>query len=78
MQDMRNTESFKKYLGKEKYYHSFLVFFQGEMERKGWEAVLNEYLFAGDGKANNLLGRMYAGMSHLRFMYLTYVLPITH
>ncbi len=63
---MSKPESFKKYLGKEKYYPDFLVFFQGEMEKNGWENVLNECLFAGDEKADDLLGRMYAGVCTLQ------------
>ena len=61
MEDMSNPEHFQKYLGKEKYYGDFLIFWQSEMEKKGWESVLNEYLFAGDNKADDLLTRMYAG-----------------
>jgi hypothetical protein len=61
VQDMTNPEHFKKYLGKDKYYHDYLVFFQKEMEQKGWENVLNEYLFAGDERADDLLTRTYAG-----------------
>jgi hypothetical protein len=61
LQDMSNPENFKKYFGQEKYYHDFLVFFQGEMEKKGWENVLNEYVIAGDERAEEILGRLYAG-----------------
>ena len=63
VQDMSNPEHFKKYLGNEKYYHSFLVFFQQEMEKKGWENVLNEYVFKGNDRADNILVRMFAGLS---------------
>jgi len=31
---------------------------QNEMEKKGWENVLNEYVFAGDERADDLLGRL--------------------
>jgi len=58
---MTNPENFKKYLGKGEYYHDFLVFWQGEFEKKGWENVLNEYVFAGDERADDMLGRLYAG-----------------
>lgn len=64
VQDMSNPDHFQKYLGNEKYYHDFLVFFQMEMESKGYEEVLNEYLFAGNEKADDLLGRMYGGFFH--------------
>jgi len=65
VQDMSVPENFKKYLGKEKYYRDFLVFWQNEMEKKGWENVLNEYVFAGDERADDLLGRLYAGKWHI-------------
>jgi len=60
---MTDPEKFKKYLGKEKYYQDFLVFFQNEMESKGWEEVVQEYLFEGTESADDLLGRLYAGQS---------------
>lgn len=62
LEDMANPENFKKYLGEEKYYHDFLVFWQNEMEKKGWENVLNEYVFAFDERADDLLGRVFAGL----------------
>jgi hypothetical protein len=61
LQDMSDPENFKKYFNQEKYYHDFLVFFQGEMEKKGWEKVLNEYVFAGDERADEIFSRLYAG-----------------
>ncbi|KAE8449639.1 hypothetical protein EG329_007969 [Mollisiaceae sp. DMI_Dod_QoI] len=64
VEDMSDPAHFKKYLGKEKYYHDFLLFFQSEMEKKGWEKTLNEYLFADDERAHDVLGRMYAGFLH--------------
>ncbi|KAF2803118.1 uncharacterized protein BDZ99DRAFT_427605 [Mytilinidion resinicola] len=62
--DMHDPDRFKSYLGKEKYYRDFLVFFEKEIEQKGWENVLNEYVFAGDERAEDLLVRMYAGFLH--------------
>lgn len=61
VQDLSNPENFKKYLGKEQYYHEFLIFFQDEMEKKGWEKTLEEYMFASDELADDILGRMYGG-----------------
>ena len=55
-------ENFTKYYDKEKYYHDYLVFWQKEIEKKGWENVLNEYVFAGDERADDLLGRFYGGI----------------
>ena len=62
--DMHKPERFKTYLGNEKYYHDFLVFFQREIESKGWQDVLTEYVFAGDERADDLLARMYGGFLH--------------
>jgi hypothetical protein len=64
VQDMADREKFKKFLGQEKYFHDYEVFFRGEIEAKGWQAVLNEHLFAGDDHAERLLVRMYAGFYH--------------
>lgn len=61
---MHKPEEYKSYLGKEKYYHDFMIFFQDEIEKKGWENVLNEYVFAGDERADDMLVRMFAGFLH--------------
>jgi hypothetical protein len=62
LEDLTHPENFKKYLYKEKYYKTFLTFWQNEFEKKGWENVLNEYIFAGDERADDLLGRLFAGL----------------
>ncbi|KAF1998184.1 hypothetical protein P154DRAFT_547018 [Amniculicola lignicola CBS 123094] len=62
--DMHIPEQYNKYLGKEKYYHDFLVFFQSEIAKNGWENVLNEYVFKGDDRADDMLVRMFAGFLH--------------
>jgi hypothetical protein len=62
--DMHKPDRFKTYLGKEQYYHDFLIFFQKEIEEKTWQKVLDEYLFARDERANDLLARLYAGFLH--------------
>lgn len=62
---MHGPEKYKTYLGDEKYYHDFLVFFQEEMDKKGWENVLNEYLFKGDEIADDMLVRMYGGQLYI-------------
>jgi hypothetical protein len=62
--NMHDPARFKTYLGKEQYYHDFLVFFQQEMETKGQHTVLHEYLFATDARADDMLARLYAGFLH--------------
>ncbi|ORY19300.1 hypothetical protein BCR34DRAFT_621122 [Clohesyomyces aquaticus] len=64
VQDMHVPERYKVYLGDEKYYHDFLIFFEKEMEEKGWHDVLNEYVFKGDERADDMLVRMFAGFLH--------------
>ena len=61
---MHQLDRFKTYLGKEQYYHHFLVFFQKEIEEKTWQKVLDEYLFARDDRGDDLLARLYAGFLH--------------
>ncbi|KAG8158869.1 hypothetical protein KVR01_011312 [Diaporthe batatas] len=60
-----------RYLGKDQHYPDFLAFFQREIEAKGWEAVVSEYLFSGTEGAEDLLVRLYAGVLHplLQLMY---------
>jgi len=61
--DMNEPTKFKQYLGDEKRYSDFLRFFQGEIEKKGWENVLNEYLFSFDERSDDMLVRLFSGMS---------------
>ncbi|UNI19085.1 hypothetical protein JDV02_005301 [Purpureocillium takamizusanense] len=58
-----------KYLGKGRHYPDFLKFFQGEIDRRGWKAVVAEFLFDDDDggttpKARDMLGRLFAGFLH--------------
>ncbi|KAH8591440.1 hypothetical protein B0O99DRAFT_632065 [Bisporella sp. PMI_857] len=64
VEEMSKPELYKKYLGKGKHYPDFLVFWQNEMDRKGWENVLNEYLFSRSEQAEDLLTRLFAGFLH--------------
>ncbi|KIN05463.1 hypothetical protein OIDMADRAFT_51270 [Oidiodendron maius Zn] len=62
--DMHDPKKYKRYLGSENYYHSFLVFFEQEIDQKGWQQVLNEYIFKGDERADDMLVRMFGGILH--------------
>jgi Questin oxidase-like len=64
VQDMSDRATFAKYLGQEKYFSAYEAFFQKEIEANGWQAVLNEHVFARDEHADALLVRMYAGFLH--------------
>lgn len=54
---------FTEHLGKEGNYPNYLRFFQQEISQKGVADVVNEYLFAEDERADDLLGRLYSGES---------------
>ncbi|KAI1205932.1 uncharacterized protein F4807DRAFT_441007 [Annulohypoxylon truncatum] len=71
VEELQNWETAKKRVGKEQYYPDFLAFFQGEIDKLGWEAVLSEYLFGGDEKSEDMLIRMLAGALHpiIQLMY---------
>jgi hypothetical protein len=82
VQEMHDPAKFKECLGKEEYYHDFLVFFQREIEAKGVEEVLNEYLFKRDERAEDLLVRTFAGMYaiiwNLMYAYMTHIPGFLH
>ncbi|KAL7625541.1 hypothetical protein AAE478_004761 [Parahypoxylon ruwenzoriense] len=54
-----------------RYYPDFLAFFQKEIDRLGWQKVLQEYMFKGDEKSEDMLIRMLAGFLHpiIQLMY---------
>lgn len=64
VRELSDKARFAKYLGKEQYCRDFEVFFQQEIEAKGWEAVVNDHVFSGDEHADRLLVRMFAGFLH--------------
>lgn len=63
VEDMSDYTSYKKYLGDEKYYHDFLIYFQKEIDKLGWKDTLHKHVFAHDAHADDMLVRMFAGIS---------------
>lgn len=63
VEDMSDYSSYKKYLGDEKYYHDFLIYFQKEIDKLGWKDTLHKHVFARDAHADDMLVRMFAGTS---------------
>lgn len=61
VQKLYDPEEFIANLCNIKYYPSYFVFFQREMEEKGYERVVNEYVFKGDERANIMFARLFAG-----------------
>src|SRR5215469_10161996 len=64
VKEMHDPAKFKKLLGQEEYYHNFLIFFQSEIDAKGWSAVINEYCLARDERADDMLVRLFMGFLH--------------
>jgi hypothetical protein len=64
VQSMADPDAFEKFLGKEQYFHDFEDFFRKEIEEKGWEAVVNEHVFARTEHSERILDRMLAGFLH--------------
>lgn len=52
------------YLGKGRNYAAFLRFFQDEIQRIGWQEVLDEYLFKGDERGRDMRSRLFGGLLH--------------
>lgn len=61
VQSLYDQARFKECLGKRNNYPSFLEYFQREIETKGVENVVNQYIFAGDDLAEDMLVRLFGG-----------------
>lgn len=67
---MRDPAFFRECLGKSEFYNDYLHFFQDEIAERGAEEVLKEYVFKGDERADDMLGRMHSGItSYLLFQH---------
>ena len=75
VEDLYDPAKYRKYLKNQRYYHDYLVFFQKEIDKKGYEEVINEYVLKGDERADDMLVRMYSG--ELCLSYVSYH-PIDH
>lgn len=67
----RDWSNASEYLGKGKYYASFLKYFQDEIERVGWQQTVKEHVFKGDERSHDMFGRLFAGFLHpmIQLMY---------
>ena len=55
--EFRTEDEFKEHLGKENQYHSYLQYFQKEIEMLESKSIIYEYLFARNELADDLLIR---------------------
>ncbi|KAF2021128.1 hypothetical protein BU24DRAFT_457136 [Aaosphaeria arxii CBS 175.79] len=62
---LHDPATFSSHLGSERHYATFLAFFQREIAARGWQSVLNSYVFQDDDpRADDMLVRMFAGFLH--------------
>ncbi|KAJ5708940.1 hypothetical protein N7493_010274 [Penicillium malachiteum] len=64
VRDMQDRTKFQQHLGKEESYPNFLAYFQQAIDAQGVGGVLQEYVFAGDSRAETMLCRLYGGLLH--------------
>ena len=66
IQDLYDEDKFyeKIYPMNQKQYTNFLVFFEQQIEQKGWKPVVTEYVFSRSRNADAILGLMYDGAFH--------------
>ena len=64
LEDLHDYQKFQAYLGNERYYRNYLEYFRGEIDRKGYAQVINEYCLKGDERADDMLVRLHAGFLH--------------
>lgn len=64
LEDLHDYQKFHNYLGNERYYHDYLEYFRGEIDKKGYEEVINDYCLKGDERADDMLVRLHAGFLH--------------
>lgn len=57
-------EGFFELLGQLPQYTNYMVFFEREIEKKGWQAVVNEQCFSRTRNADEMLARMFEGAFH--------------
>jgi hypothetical protein len=76
IKSMHDVAKFQEYFGKEQHYPNYLAFFQHELDAKGVGAVLAEYVFAGDQRAESMMCRLFGGKYYLFLEGVTSVLDL--
>jgi hypothetical protein len=64
IEELRTPAGFAKYLGDGTQYSNYLIHFENEIDEKGSDHVVAEYIFANDHRANDLLARLFTGFAH--------------
>ena len=58
---MADPEKIRSFIGKEQHFLDFCAFFEQEIERLGYEDVLQKYLVGDNDIAKDIFPRMYHG-----------------
>ena len=61
VEDLEDDAIFKRCLGKEEHFRNFEKFFLAQISKRGYQAVLQDYLVGGSDIANDMLFRIYMG-----------------
>ena len=64
LEELHDYDKFHGYLGNERYYYDYLEYFRGEVDKKGYTEVINEYCLKGDERTDDMLIRLHAGFLH--------------
>lgn len=64
VRELESKEGFYRHFGKVANYTNYLIFFEREIERKGWKEVILEYCFARTRNADLVLARMFDAAYH--------------
>ena len=64
VEELADDDKFYARLGQMDQYSNFLVFFEQEIEKHGWQNVVNKYAFGRTKLADAILGRLYEGAYH--------------
>ena len=64
VRSLSDPKVFAQHLGPKQHYTNFMRFFESEIANRGFEAVINDFLFAGDARAEDLLVRLFMGFLH--------------
>ncbi|KAL2808094.1 hypothetical protein BJX63DRAFT_439669 [Aspergillus granulosus] len=62
--NLKDPAVFQKCLGDDDCYVDFLRFFEDEITEKGMQAVVKEYVFKGDERADDILVRLFTDLVH--------------
>ncbi|KAK4119023.1 hypothetical protein N657DRAFT_675207 [Parathielavia appendiculata] len=61
---LHDPDTFRQHIGNLHHYTNYLIFFKEEIAAKGWQAVLQEYVFSGTPNAETIFAQLYEGAYH--------------